>query len=111
MATGGLLRGGRIMGEVKAVPTGHHTVIPHLVIRGASEAIDFYVKAFGAAEVCRMAGPGGGLMHGEIQIGDSLIFLADEAPQWGCLSPLSLNGTPITIHLCVEDADATFGQA
>lgn len=97
---------------VKRVPEGFHTVTPHLVIRGAAEAIDFYKKAFGARELSRAPGPDGKtLMHAMIQIGDSRIFLADEFPGMGSLSPQGLKGTPVTIHLYVEDADRVFQQA
>jgi uncharacterized glyoxalase superfamily protein PhnB len=99
-------------GPVKRVPQGYHTVTPHLVVRGASEAIEFYKKAFGARELRRSPGPDGKtLMHAEIQIGDSRIFLNDEFPNMGALSPQGLNGTPVTLHLYVEDADKLFQQA
>jgi len=98
-------------GKVKAVPEGCHTVTPHLIVKGGAKALDFYRKAFGAEEVFRMPGPGGGIMHAEIQIGDSRIFLADEFPDMGCLSPATLKGSPVTIHLYVEDVDAAFKKA
>jgi PhnB protein len=97
--------------QVQPVPEGFHTVTPHLVIKGASEAIEFYKKAFGAAEISRLPGPDGKLMHGALKIGDSIVFLVDENPQWGSNSPLSLGGTPITLHLYVEDVDVAFSQA
>jgi PhnB protein len=97
---------------VKRVPQGFHTVTPHLVVRGASEAIEFYKKAFGARELSRAPGPDGkSLMHAEIQIGDSHVFLNDEYPDMGSVSPLALKGTPVTIHLYVEDVDRVFQQA
>ena len=97
---------------VKRVPQGFHTVTPHIVVRGASEAIEFYKKAFGARELSRSPGPDGkSLMHAEIQIGDSRIFLNDEFPDMGALSPLSHKGTAVTLHLYVEDADRLFQQA
>lgn len=99
------------MGSVSAIPSGHHTVTPHLVIRGASDAIDFYIKAFGATDVTRMDGPDGKILHAEIKIGDSYVYLAEEAPGWGILSPLSLNGTAVVIHLYTEDANAWFQRA
>ena len=97
--------------EVKPIPDGSRTVTPHLVIDGAARAIDFYKEAFGAVEVCRMAGPGGGVMHAAVRIGDSEVFLCDEFPGMGPKSPLGLGGSPVTIHLFVPDADATFAQA
>lgn len=97
---------------VKPVPQGFHTITPHLVVRGAAEAIAFYKKAFGARERSRSAGPDGkSLIHAEIQIGDSYVFLNDEFPGMGAVSPQGLNGTPVTVHLYVEDADRVFQQA
>ena len=72
----------------KPVPEGHHTVTPYLTLRETSRAIEFYKKAFGAQEVMRMAGPGGkGVVHAEIKIGDSLIFMGDEFPQGDTRAP------------------------
>jgi uncharacterized glyoxalase superfamily protein PhnB len=93
-------------GKAKPIPQGMHTVTPHLVCAEAAKAIDFYKKAFGATEVMRLAGPDGRLWHAAIRIGDSTVMLVDEAPEWGSLGPKSLKGTPVTIHLCVDDADA-----
>jgi uncharacterized glyoxalase superfamily protein PhnB len=98
-------------GTSKRVPEGYHTVTPHLTIRGAAEAIEFYKKALGAREIRRSPGPDGKLMHGEIQIGDSRIFLNDEFPEMGASSPPALKGTPVTMHLFVEDCDAVFEKA
>ncbi|HOB33122.1 MAG TPA: VOC family protein, partial [Verrucomicrobiota bacterium] len=97
--------------SVKPVPDGYHTVTPYLVVQDAARAIDFYTKAFGAQEICRMPAPDGKkVMHAEVQIGTSRVMLADEFPEGGWLAPQ--NGTsPVTIHLYVEDADATFNQA
>ncbi|HEV2949102.1 MAG TPA: VOC family protein [Gemmataceae bacterium] len=93
------------------VPAGFSTVTPHLVVRDAAQAIEFYKKAFGAKETVRMPGPGGKILHAEIKIGDSHLFLADEMPEWGSKSPLMLGGTGTTISLYVEDADAVFNRA
>jgi uncharacterized glyoxalase superfamily protein PhnB len=82
-----------------------HSVTPHLVCAGAAKAIDFYQKAFGATETGRMPGPDGRLMHAAIRIGDSTVMLADEMPEWGSLGPTSLKGSPVTIHLYVDDVD------
>ena len=95
------------------IPNGHHTITPHLVVKGASEAIEFYKRAFGAEELFRMPfpGPDGQLKlgHAELQVGDSRLFLADEFPEHGAPGP---NGSsPVTIHLYVTDADAAFGRA
>jgi uncharacterized glyoxalase superfamily protein PhnB len=97
--------------NVKPIPDGMHTVTPHLVCDGAAEAIDFYVKAFGATELCRIPSPNGKLMHGAIRIGDSMIFLHDEFPDHGALGPKARGGASVTIHLQVEDADAAFERA
>jgi uncharacterized glyoxalase superfamily protein PhnB len=99
-------------GKVKAVPDGFYTVTPHLIIRDAGKAIDFYKKAFGAEEVFRMPGPDGkSVMHAELKIGNSHVMMCDENPKWGCMSPLSLNGSPVKIHLYVENVDASYDRA
>ena len=97
--------------QVNPVPCGFHTVTPHLVIRDAAKAIDFYTQAFGAEELCRMPGPEGKLMHAEIKIGDSILMISDEFPDWGAKGPESLGGTPVTINLYVEDCDTVFNRA
>src|SRR5690606_12889313 len=84
---------------------GMHTVTPHMVCAGGGAAIDFYKKAFNAEEVARFLTPQGKLMHGCIRIGDSLIMIADEFPEWGSLGPNALKGSSVTIHLNVADAD------
>lgn len=98
--------------KVNPIPAGFHTITPHLVVRNAAQAIAFYKKAFGAEEVMRMPGPDGqSVMHAELKIGDSCVMICDEAPDWGALSPQSLNGSPVTIHLYVPDADAVYQRA
>jgi len=87
------------------------TVTPHLVCAGAADAIEFYKKAFGAEEVMRLAGAKGKLMHAAIRIGDANIMLVDELPEWGSLSPITLGGSPVTIHLYVPDVDAFVERA
>ena len=99
------------MPKVNPVPEDMHSVTPHLVCAGAAEAIEFYKKAFGAVEAARLPVPGGKLMHAMIRIGDSPVMLVDEMPEWGALGPKALNGSPVTIHLYVENADATFERA
>jgi PhnB protein len=81
------------------------------MIKGAAQAIEFYKKAFGAKERMRVPGSGGKVMHAEIEIGDSVVMLADEFPEMGALSPQTIGGTPVAIHLYVENVDATFAQA
>jgi len=95
----------------KGVPEGFSTVTPHLNVRDAAQALDFYKKAFGAKETVRMPGPGGKILHAEFKIGDSHLFLADEMPEWGSRSPLTIGGTATAVCLYVEDADAVFDQA
>jgi PhnB protein len=95
----------------KALPECMHTVTPHLICAGAAEAIEFYKKAFGATEQSRMPGPNGRLMHAAIRIGDSTVMLVDEMPEWGALGPKALKGSPVTIHLYVDDVDAVTAQA
>ena len=98
--------------RISPIPEGFHTVTPHLIVKGASEAIEFYKKAFGAEEISRLPGPDGkSLMHASIKIGDSRIFLVDEMPQWDSRGPLSLGGSTVFLHLYVEDVDAAFNQA
>ena len=83
----------------KAIPDGMHTVTPHLICKGAADAIDFYKRAFNATELSRLPGPNGRLMHAMIRIGDSTVMLVDEMPEWGALGPQSLKGSPVAIHL------------
>jgi len=98
--------------RIKPIPEGFHTITPHLVVKGATQAIEFYKKAFGAEEIVRMPGPDGqSVMHAELKIGDSRLWLVDEFPAMGSLGPRGVGGTPVTIHLYVEDADAIFNQA
>lgn len=97
--------------QPKPIPDGMRTVTPHLICAGAAEAIDFYVRAFGAKEMSKLADPRGKLMHAHLQIGDSSVFLVDEFPEWGALGPKALKGTPVTIHLYVSDVDAVIARA
>jgi PhnB protein len=99
------------MPRVKPVPDGMHTVTPHLICAGAADAIEFYKKAFNAVEMGRMGGPQGKLIHALIRIGDSAVMLVDEFPDWGSFGPKSLKGSPVTIHLYVEDVDAMVERA
>jgi PhnB protein len=92
-------------------PPGMHALSPHLVCAGAADAIAFYKAAFGATEMIRLAGPDGKLMHASIQVNGSSVMLVDENPAYGMLSPRSLKGSPVTIHLIVKDADAVVQRA
>jgi len=93
------------------VPQGMHSVTPHLICAGAADAIEFYKKAFGATEQARLPGPDGRLMHAAVKIGDSQVMLVDEMPEWGALGPKALKGSPVTIHLYVDDVDAVVERA
>ena len=95
----------------KPIPDGYHSVTPYLCVKGAAQAIEFYKKAFLATERMRIAQPDGRVGHAELQVGDSVIMLSDEFPEIGARSPQSLGGSPVSIHLYVEDADAIFSQA
>ncbi|MCI0536799.1 MAG: VOC family protein [Verrucomicrobiales bacterium] len=97
--------------KVKAIPDGYHAITPYLHLRRAAEAIEFYKKAFGAKECVRMPGPNGQIMHAELQIGDSMIMLADESPEMGARGPETIGGTSFTIALYVENVDAVYAQA
>ena len=97
--------------SVKAIPEGYHTVTPYLILDRAADAIAFYKKAFGATEIMRMDAPGGRIGHAEIKLGDSAIMLADEHPEQGALSPRKLGGSPVMLHVYVEDVDAMVERA
>ncbi len=97
--------------QMKPIPDGMHTVTPHLICAGADEAIEFYKKAFNAVESGRMPGPEGKVLHALIRIGDSAVMLADECPDWGGFGPKTLKGSPVTIHLYVEDVDTFVARA
>jgi PhnB protein len=96
---------------VQPVPDGYPRVTPYLHVDGAHAAIDFYTKVLGARERMRMPAPGGRIGHAELEVGDSVIMLADEFPDMNVLGPKSVGGTPVTIHVYVEDADAAFERA
>jgi PhnB protein len=96
--------------KVNPIPPGMHTVTPFLICRGAAEAIEFYQKAFGAVELSRFVGsPHGKILHA--RIGDSVIMLNDEMPDWENYGPQHFNGSPVHIHLYVQNAEASFEQA
>jgi len=88
-----------------------NTVTPHLVCAGAASAIEFYKRAFGATEETRLDGPDGKIMHAMLRIGNSPVMLADEMPEWGSVGPKALHGSPVTIHLYVDDVDAFVARA
>src|SRR5947209_8913109 len=98
--------------SVKPIPEGYHTLTPFMTVRDAERAIDFYKRAFGAEERGVMKGPDGKVMHAELKIGDSIIMLADEFPDFGVVSPESQGGgTSMGLHIYIEDVDAAFDRA
>lgn len=99
------------MSKPNPIPPGMHSVTPHIVCAKAADAMEFYKQAFNARELMKLEGPDGKLMHGAIQIGDSVVMLADEYPEWNSLGPNALKGTTVTLALYVEDADRQFAQA
>jgi PhnB protein len=96
---------------VKAIPEGYHTLTPFFTVRDAARAIEFYKKAFGAEDRGAMKGPDGKVVHAELKIGDSILMLADEFPDFGALAPESVGGTSTGLHIYVEDVDAAFDRA
>lgn len=98
--------------QVKAIPKGFRTVTPHLSIREADKAIAFYKKALGAKErMCILTPDGKKVMHAELKIGNSIIFLGEENPARGCPSPLSTGSTTVSLYLYVKDVDKAFARA
>ncbi|MFI8823490.1 VOC family protein [Streptomyces sp. NPDC053431] len=96
---------------VQPIPEGYPRVTPYLCVDGAADAIDFYVSVFGAAERLRMPAPGGRIGHAELELGDAVLMLADEFPEMEFRSPKAVGGTPVTLHVYVEDVDAVFAEA
>jgi PhnB protein len=96
---------------VKPIPDGYHSLTPFLTVRDAARAIEFYKNAFGATERGVMKGPDGKVMHAELKIGDSIIMLADEFPDYGALSPQSIGGSPMGLHIYLDGVDAAFDRA
>ncbi|MFG2330866.1 VOC family protein [Streptomyces sp. NPDC048604] len=96
---------------VQPVPAEYPRITPYLCVDGAAAAIDFYVSVLGAEERSRMPAPGGKIGHAEIQLGNSIVMLADEYPDMNFRSPKAIGGTPMTLHVYVEDVDAVFAKA
>jgi PhnB protein len=97
--------------KVAPIPKGYHTATPYLIVRGAADALAFYTRAFGAKETLRMAGPDGMIMHAEFKIGDSMLMLSEEMPDWGSKSPMLLGGSATHVMLYVKDCDAFVAKA
>jgi PhnB protein len=96
---------------VKPIPDGYHSVTPYLIVKNAAKALDFYAKAFGAKELFRMPMPDGTVGHAEIEIGNSRIMLADEAPAMGFKSPDVYGGTPVSLMIYVENVNDAYPRA
>jgi PhnB protein len=95
----------------KPIPAGYHTLTPYLTLDDATEAIEFYKDAFGAEERVRMEAPGGKIGHAELQIGDSILMLADAFPHSTSRAPRELGGTTAGVFLYVDDVDAVVKSA
>jgi PhnB protein len=96
---------------VKPIPEGYHTLTPYMTVRDAARAIEFYKQAFGAVDRGAMKDPSGKIMHAELKIGDSVVMLADEFPEYGSVSPQSGGSTSMGLHIYVEDVDKAFDRA
>jgi len=99
------------MSEVKAVPAGMHTITPHIVVRDAIAASEWYQRALGAEERDRLPLPNGKVMYVELWFGDSPVMVADEFPDLGILSPLTLGGTAVVLHIFTESVDSAWQRA
>jgi len=97
--------------EIQAIPDGMHTVNPHIVVRGAARAVEWYAEALGAEEQSRVPVPGGKLMSVELRFGDSTVMVADEFPEMGVLSPQSVGGTSVVLNLYAENVDDLWERA
>lgn len=97
--------------ETQGYSNGVNALSPYLICLGADAAIDFYKRAFDADELIRLRAPNGKVMHACVRINGSTVMLGDEALDWGSYSPSHLNGTPVTLHLMVRDADAAIEKA
>jgi PhnB protein len=105
------MAGAKEASMAKPIPDGYHTVTPYLIVSAAAEAIKFYKQAFEAVERERMQDDMGKVHHAEIDIGNSRVMMADENPEVGALSPETIGGSPVSIHLYVEDVDAVVARA
>ena len=99
------------MSQVKPIPDGYHSVQPYLIFKNCAEAIAFYTRAFGANEKFRMPGKEGRIVHAEIAIGDSIVMMADEAPQMDAFSIDHFGGSPVTLLIYTENCDSMYKQA
>lgn len=97
--------------SVNAIPEGYHNITPYLIVNNAAAAIEFYKQVFSAKEEVRIEKPGGGIGHAELKIGSSKIMLADEHPEVNAHGPETYGGTPVLIHLYIEDVDGVTKKA
>ncbi len=95
----------------KPIPDGYPAVTPYIIVRNGAQALDFYKRALGATERMRLTAPDGKIGHAEIDIGGSVVMLADEHPEMDALGPKTVGGTPVSLHVYVDDVDARFKQA
>ncbi|MEP6604882.1 MAG: VOC family protein [Nitrosospira sp.] len=100
-----------MMTTIKPIPEGFHALTPYLTAKGASDAIEFYKKVFGATELFRLNTPDGKVGHSEFKIGDSIFMISEENLECGSASPESLKGSPVALYLYVADVDGTFSEA
>jgi PhnB protein len=99
------------MPQVKPIPDGYHSIQPYLIFKNCSDAIAFYTRAFGAKEKFRMPNAEGRIQHAEIQIGDSVLMMADETPKMDAFSVDHFGGSPISLLIYTENCDSMYGQA
>lgn len=99
------------MRTAKPIPDGRQVLTPYLIVRNTAKAIESYADVFGAKEVFRLTEPQGKIGHAELRIGESLLMLAGEYPDFGALSPASIGGSPVSIHLYVADVDRVVAGA
>ena len=99
------------MSAVKSVPEGYPSLSPYLIVRDGAAAIDFYQKVFGATLRMKLDAPGGRIGHAELEIGNGLVMLADEHPEIGARGPRAFGGSPVGLHLYIEDVDAVVARA
>ena len=99
------------MKTARSATSAPRMLTPYLAVKGAAQAIEFYAEVLGARESFRLADPGGKIGHAELKIGDGTLMLSDEYPDWGALSPSSIGGSPVSLHLYVEDVDAVVKRA
>jgi uncharacterized glyoxalase superfamily protein PhnB len=86
-------------------------MFPYLIVKNASQAIEFYGRAFGAKEKFRLTEPSGRIGHAELDFGGMTLMLADEFPEYGLRGPQAAGESSITIHIHVDDADEVIGRA